>query len=396
MRDVTGVIQLEEQFHQAQKMEAVGLLAGGIAHDFSNLLTVIRMSTWLLQRQLTPDHPLWKPVERIDERCEHGFALTKQLLTVSHREITEPQKLNLNTVIENLGSMLRRIIGEDIRLSIALEDPLWPVFMDPTQVDQTIMNLVVNARDAMPQGGRLTMNTVNVVLDESYAARNVDVQPGEYVLLRIVDTGVGMDDEVQAHIFEPFFTTKEPGQGTGLGLATVFGIVKQNRGHIEVDSEVGKGTRFRIYIPRADETADEPASQPRTPAEVRSVRGTETILLAEDDTAVRELTADILDLCGYEVLASRNGVEALEISDGHDGPIHLLLSDIVMPGMSGPELRKRLISRRPDTRVLYMSGHTDRERVYHGAMEDGTPILSKPVTQERLTTRIRILLDEGT
>ena len=394
MRDVTGVLQLEEQFHQAQKMEAVGLLAGGIAHDFSNLLTVIRMSTWLLQRELTPAHLLWKPVQRIDERCEHGFALTKQLLTVSHREITEPRRLNLNTLIENLSSMLRRIIGEDIRLSIALEEPLWPVLMDPTQLDQTIMNLVVNARDAMPQGGTLTMNTVNAVLDEAYAARNVDVQPGEYVVLSITDSGVGMDAEVRAHIFEPFFTTKEPGQGTGLGLATVFGIVKQNMGHIEVDSEVGKGTRFRIYLPRADETADRAASEPRTSAEVRSVQGTETILLAEDDPAVLEVTADILDLFGYNVLTSSNGREALEISDGHDGPIHLLLSDIVMPGMSGPELRKQIKTRRPDMQVLYMSGYTDRERVYHGAIDDGTPILSKPVTQEGLTTRIRGLLDD--
>jgi PAS domain S-box-containing protein len=395
MRDVTGVLQLEEQFRQAQKMEAVGLLAGGIAHDFSNLLTVIRMSTWLLQRELTPDHPFWKRVQRIDERCEHGFALTKQLLTVSHREITEPQRLNLNTLIENLSSMLRRIIGEDIRLSIALEEPLWPVLMDPTQLDQTIMNLVVNARDAMPQGGTLTMNTTNVVLDEAYAARSVDVQPGEYVVLTIIDSGVGMDADVRARIFEPFFTTKEPGQGTGLGLATVFGIVKQNRGHIDVESEVGKGSRFRIYFPRADETADRAALRPRTSAEVRSVQGTETILLAEDDPAVREVTADILDLFGYNVLTSGSGMEALEISDGYDGPIHLLLSDIVMPGMSGPELRKQLKTRRPDTRVLYMSGYTDRERVHHGAMDDGTPILSKPVTQEGLTTRIRGLLDEG-
>jgi CheY-like chemotaxis protein len=223
----------------------------------------------------------------------------------------------------------------------------------------------------------------------------VDVQPGEYVALSISDTGVGMDDEVKAHIFEPFFTTKAPGQGTGLGLATVFGIVKQNRGHIEVDSEVGKGTSFRIYLPRMDEKADRAASQPRTPPEIRSVQGMETILLVEDDPAVRELTSEILDVFGYEVLTSSNGLEALEVSDGHDGPIHLLLSDIVMPGMSGPELRKRLRTRRPDTRVLYMSGYTDRERVYHGALDDGTPILSKPVTQERLTTRIRVLLDEG-
>lgn len=239
------------------------------------------------------------------------------------------------------------------------------------------------------------MNTVNVVLDEAYAARNVDVQPGEYVVLSIGDTGVGMDDEVKAHIFEPFFTTKAPGQGTGLGLATVFGIVKQNRGHIEVDSEVGKGTRFRIYVPRMDETADRAVSQPRTSAEVRSVQGTETILVAEDDPAVRELTADILAIHGYDVLTSRNGLEALEMSAGHDGPIHLLLSDIVMPGMSGPELRKELKTRRPDMSVLYMSGYTDRERAYHGAMDDGTPILSKPVTQQGLTTRIRVLLDEG-
>ena len=379
--------QTQAQLLQAQKMEAIGRLAGGVAHDFNNTLTVIHLSTQLLKRQLRSEDPLWEYVQQIEEAGERAAALTKQLLSFSRREIVEPRVVDLSREIGNLSRMLQRIISEDIELVTVLADNLWPVYLDPAQIDQAIVNLVVNARDAMPSGGRLTIETTNIVFDEAYAARHVDVQPGEYVRLTVSDTGVGMDEEVKSHLFEPFFTTKERGEGTGLGLSSVFGIVKQNAGHIWVYSQVGQGTTFQIYLPRTREIG-----APVSPRPIASsiVRGTETILVVEDDTAVRGLALQILRTHGYQVLAAGSGAEALRISREHDSPIHMLLTDVVMPHMSGKELAEQLQSQRPDMRVLYMSGHS------HQVMEEGGVLLPKPFTAETLTQKIRVVLDART
>jgi two-component system cell cycle sensor histidine kinase/response regulator CckA len=376
--------QTQAQFLQAQKMEAIGRLAGGVAHDFNNTLTIIHLSLQLLKRKLRPEDPLWEYVQQIEEAGERATALTKQLLSFSRREVVEPRVVDLGREIGNLSRMLQRIIGEDIELVTVLADDLWPIYADPAQIDQTIVNLVVNARDAMPNGGRLTIETANVVLDEAYAARHVDVRPGEYVRLTVGDTGVGMDEEIKAHLFEPFFTTKEPGQGTGLGLSTVFGIVKQNAGHIWVHSRVGQGTTFKIYLPHTKK------DEPQVPSHITPVsafRGTETILVVEDDAAVREVAMQILQAHGYQVLAAGTGAEALRVSRQHDSPIHLLLTDMVMPQMNGVELAERLQSRQPGMRVLYMSGHG------HRVVEEGMVLLSKPFTVEALIRKVRAVLD---
>jgi two-component system, cell cycle sensor histidine kinase and response regulator CckA len=359
------------------------------------LLTVIHLSTRLLQRQLHAEDPLWEPVQRIREAGERATSLTKQLLSFSRREMVEPQVLNLNRVVEDLNLMLQRIIGENIQMVTVLAKDLWLVDVDPSQMDQVIVNLVVNARDAMPGGGTLTIETANVVLDEGYVAASVDAQPGEHVMLAIGDTGSGMAEEVKAHLFEPFFTTKQRGQGTGLGLPTVFGIVKQNEGHIRVHSEVGVGTTVRIYLPSAGraETPRRAVSRPFTSPTERLVQGTETLLVVEDEAAVRELAVQVLESCGYRVLEARNGLEALRIGEQHDGPIHLLLTDVVMPEMNGKELANRLQSQRPAMRVLYMSGYADDTIIRHGVLAAGTSFLSKPLTLENLTQRVRAVLD---
>jgi PAS domain S-box-containing protein len=382
--------QLEEQFRQAQKMEAIGRLAGGIAHDFNNLLTVIHLSTRLLERELHPQDPLCQHVQRIQDAGRRATNLTKQLLAFSRREIVELQILNLNDLIGDLSKMLQRIIGEDVELVMELAEDLWPVEIDPTQVDQVLMNLAVNARDAMPAGGRLTLATANVALDKAYAALHLEAQPGEYVLLSVSDTGVGMSDEVKAHLFEPFFTTKEKGKGTGLGLATVYGIVKQNGGHIGVYSEEGLGTTLRIYLPRAEAKQAETPS-PAAPA--GTTRGTETILIVEDRADVRDLAVQVLSMRGYQVLAAGDGTEALQVSRGYDGPIHLLLTDLVMPQMDGAELARRLRSQRPETRVLYMSGYADRPLVKEIMDDKGATFLPKPFTLESLAEKVRAVLD---
>jgi PAS domain S-box-containing protein len=395
MRDITERIQMEEQFYQAQKMEALGQMAGGIAHDFNNLLTVIQLSTRLLQRQLRLEDPLWEHVQRIRETGERATSLTKQLLRFSRREVVDLQVLNLNHVVEDLGRMLQRIIGETIELVTVLAEDLWQVEVDPSQIDQVIVNLVVNARDAMPKGGTLTIKTANVTLDEAYVAAHVDAQVGEHVLLSIEDTGVGMDEEVKAHLFEPFFTTKQRGQGTGLGLSTVFGIVRQNRGHIRVYSEVGVGTTVRIYLPsiRMTEALRPGPSHSLPSATDRLVRGTETVLVVEDEADVRTLAVQVLQSCGYQVLTARNGLEALQISEQHDGPVHLLLTDVVMPQMSGRELADRLQQQRPAVRVLYMSGYAGDALMQNGALAAGTAFLTKPLTVEALTQKVRAMLD---
>ncbi len=393
MRDVTREIQLEEQFHQAQKMEALGQLAGGVAHDFNNLLTVIHLSTRLLRRQLRPEDPLWEHVVRIEEAGERAAKLTRQLLSFSRREVVEPRVLNLNQIVGDLSRMLQRIIGENIELKTVLADGLLPIKADPSQIDQVILNLAVNARDAMPHGGTLTIETSNIFLDQFYVASHVDARPGQHVLLSISDTGVGMNDEVKAHLFEPFFTTKERGQGTGLGLATVFGIVKQNGGHIRVYSEVGQGTTFKIYLPCTQDTGEQPPANVRPPATDSLVRGTETVLVVEDKHEVRDLIVQVLSSCGYQVLTAANGPEALQIGDQHAGPIHLLLTDVVMPRMNGKELADQFRERRPQLRVLYMSGYADNAIVEHGALMPGAAFLSKPFTVEDLMQKVRAVLD---
>jgi CheY-like chemotaxis protein len=320
--------------------------------------------------------------------------LTRQLLAFSRREIVEPQVLDLNQVLGNLDMMLRRLIGEDIDLATHLPSGLWPVKIDPTQVEQVVVNLAVNARDAMPTGGKLTIETANVVLDEVYAAQHLEVEPGEYVLLAISDNGVGMSEDILDRIFEPFFTTKERGKGTGLGLATVFGIAKQNQGHISVYSEVDRGTTFKIYLPRAAEGAR--AAPQATSDRATLPRGSETLLLVEDETPVRELSRDILTGQGYLVLTAKDGVEALEIAQRHQGPIHLLLTDVVMPRLGGRALADHLHTSRPEMRVLYTSGYTDDAIVHHGVLDEGVHFLSKPYDLEELARKVReVLSSEG-
>jgi signal transduction histidine kinase/DNA-binding response OmpR family regulator len=383
--------QMEEQFHQAQKMEAIGRLAGGIAHDFNNLLTVIDMGTQFLKRGLQAEDPRLSHVKRVRDAGQRAAGLTRQLLAFSRQEIVEPQILDLNQVLGDLDRMLRRIIGEDVDLTLHNASDLRPVKIDPSQIEQVVINLAVNARDAMPTGGKLTIETNNVVLDEAYAAHHVEVEPGEYVSLVVSDNGVGMTDEVKARIFEPFFTTKEKGKGTGLGLATVFGIVKQSEGHIRVYSEPGLGTTFRIYLPSI--TAGRPVpSHPPTGDEVLA-RGSETLLLVEDEMPVQELTRDILVAQGYRVLTAMDGEEALQVAMTHEGPIHLLVTDVVMPRMSGRALADQLCSSRPDTRVLFVSGYTDDAIVRHGVLAKGVQFLSKPFGMETLARKVRAVLD---
>jgi two-component system cell cycle sensor histidine kinase/response regulator CckA len=378
---------------QQERLAAVGQLSGGIAHDFNNILTVIQLSIRLLEREIQGGHPLWPHVERIRESGNRATSLVKQLLSFSRREVVEPRQLDLNEHITELEKMLRRIIGEDIELKTSLAENLWPVVMDPAQVDQVVMNLAVNARDAMPQGGTLIIETSNVILDEAYAARYLSVEPGEYVLLTISDTGVGMSAYVKSRIFEPFFTTKEWGKGTGLGLATVYGIVKQNEGHIGVYSEIGQGTVFKIYLPRLEQARVEMHSPQEPATRDQVMRGNETILLVEDAEDLRKLSAGILADLGYQVLIAQDGHEALAIAEQHDGPIHLLLSDVVMPGMSGPDLADRLRAQRPETRVILMSGYANETLSRHGVLINSASILTKPLTLERLTEKVRQVLD---
>jgi len=382
--------QTQTQLFQAQKMEALGRLAGGIAHDFNNLLTIIDISGRLLERQLHPDDPLSEHVRRILEAGERAANLTTQLLSFSRREIIEPRIVDLNRLVGDLGRMLQRIIGEDVRLVMDLAEDLKPVKVDAAQVEQVIVNLAVNARDAMPQGGRLSIETANTVLDRAYASSQVDVRPGEYVVITVGDTGVGMSDEVKAHLFEPFFTTKERGQGTGLGLPTVFGIIKQNGGHIEVRSEIGVGTTFEIFLP-VTERVEAPTAAPTT--SVHEVTGTETILLVEDEAPVRELAVQILSAHGYHVLAAENGPRALEVSNEYRGTIQLLLTDVVMPQMNGKELAHSLQAMRRDIRVLYISGYSEDVIAHHGIVEEGAVVLAKPFTLEALTRKVRAILD---
>jgi two-component system cell cycle sensor histidine kinase/response regulator CckA len=389
-RDITEQKSLEAQLRHSQKMEGVGQLAGGIAHDFNNLLTVINSYSAMVLDELDFSNPfVRKGLEQIKEAGYRAASLTRQLLMFSRQQVVEPKVLDLNEIVLNTAKLLRRLIGEDITQVLCLHPALERVNIDPGQLEQVIMNLAVNARDAMPGGGQLTIETNNVELDQAYVRAHALVEPGPYVMLAVSDTGCGMDAATQARIFEPFFTTKGPGKGTGLGLATVDGIVKQSGGNIWVSSEVGTGTTLRIYFPRVEQTSELPESG-AAPAEL--FRGSETVLLVEDEGMVLALAQAILERCGYHVIAAGNGQDALRFAQESQEPIHLLLTDTIMPVMNGPELAKQVRSIRPETKVLFMSGYTDRVIAYTAALEPGTAFLQKPFTPQTLTQKVHEVL----
>lgn len=384
----------EERLRQSQKMEAIGSLAGGVAHDFNNLLSVILSYSSLLVAELKHPDPMRADLEEIQLAARRAADLTRQLLAFSRRQILQPVCVNLNDVVSQTDKMLRRLIGEDIELTTVRAPALGMVMVDPSQIEQLIMNLAVNARDAMPRGGKLLIETMDVLLDGAYAAGHAKVTPGPHVLLAVTDTGLGMDKAIQARMFEPFFTTKEKGQGTGLGLSTVFGIVEQSAGTIEVDSELGQGTTFKIFFPRADPAVDAPPA-PEIPVPGLS-RGSETILLVEDEEQVRNVAQTILRRSGYHVLVAQSGGDALLICEQHPAAIHLLLTDVVMRRMSGRQLAKRLRVIRPGMKVLFMSGYTDSSIIHHGVLDSDMAFLQKPLTPESLTRKIRSVLSEAT
>jgi two-component system, cell cycle sensor histidine kinase and response regulator CckA len=387
--DLTAQRQVEQQLLVAQRMEAVGRLAGGVAHDFNNLLTVITNCTSLVLEQFTRDDPMRADLQEVAKAAEHAAKLTRQLLAFSRRQVFELEILDLNQVVCGMDKMLRRLIGEDIELGVELAPDLGNVSVDRGQIEQVLMNLVVNSRDALPTGGAVKMCTHNVNVGEADVTEHGVPQPGPYVVLEVTDNGCGMAEATKARIFEPFFTTKEVGKGTGLGLATVFGIVQQCGGNIWVYSEPGNGTTFRIYLPQADEV--EPSSHevivPMT------LEGTETILLVEDQDEVRQVALHILRRYGYHVIEARNAGEALLTCERHPRAIHLLLTDVVMPQMNGRELAERLLKIRPDMRVLYMSGYTEDAIVRHGVLDSGIAYLQKPFEPEKLARRVREVLE---
>jgi PAS domain S-box-containing protein len=386
--DLTAHKQLEEQLSQSQKMEAVGRLAGGIAHDFNNLLMVIGGQTGRLLDKLPENEPLRKNAEAIASAADRAAGLTQQLLAFSRRQVLSPQVLSLNAVVRNVYGMLERVIGEDINCVMSLSEGIPSVRADPGRIEQALLNLAVNARDAMPGGGTLSISTSVVELDEVYSRQHVGAKPGRYVMLAVSDSGCGMDPETRTRVFEPFFTTKEVGKGTGLGLSMVYGIVKQSGGYIWVYSELGLGTTFKIYLPATEAPAE--SLQPRVAASAPT--GTETILLVEDEDGVRELLEEILTAQGYHVLAASRGVEALQISELLDEDIQVLVTDVVMPHMSGHELAMRLRARRPGLRVLYLSGYTDEAIAHHGDIEVDADFLQKPFTRAALATKVRDVL----
>jgi len=388
--DMTERRRLEEQLLQSQKMEAVGRLAGGIAHDFNNLLTAIAGYSALLIEQLPENDPRRESAEEIREAGRRAAGLTQQLLAFSRRQVLEPRVLDLNAVIASMEKMLRRVIGEDVELTTALDSGLWRTLADPGQIEQAIVNLVVNARDAMPRGGRLTLETGNVTLDEQFASAYATVHPGPHVMLAVSDTGVGIEASLQARLFEPFFTTKERGKGTGLGLSTTYGIVKQSGGSIWVYSEPGHGTTFKIYLPRCDEPLDARAA-PAPPAKPRP--GSETVLLVEDEPEVRRLVEKLLRMEGYAVLSAGSPAEALAAAKAVRHEIAILVTDVIMPGMNGQELARVLAADLPAMRVLYMSGYTDAAIAHQGILPPGTAFLSKPFTPDALARKIREVLD---
>ena len=390
-RDITERLSLEEQLRASQKMEAIGRLAGGVAHDFNNLLSVILSYTRFAMDGASEIPALQKDLQEVQKAGESAAKLTKQLLAFSRKQVLETRILNLNRIIRHLENILGRMIGQDIELELRLASDLGSIRADPGQLEQVITNLVINARDAMTHGGRLTVETENVDLDDVYAARHLEVTAGQHILLKITDTGCGMDQTTQQRLFEPFFTTKEPGKGTGLGLSTVYGIVKQSGGHICVHSELGRGTTFQVYLPRFIEDPVSPSTEIECPA---LTAGSEVILLVEDEEAVRKCTTRILQAAGYIVIPAARGAEAQQWCAQHDEKIHLLLTDVVMPKMDGHQLAEELLLTRPDLRVLYMSGHTDNAIVHDGILLPGTNLLSKPFTQAELRQKVREALEQ--
>jgi signal transduction histidine kinase len=380
--------QLAEQLRQAQKMEAIGRLAGGIAHDFNNLLTAINGYSLLALRTLPPHHPLRETLEHIAEAGARASTLTSRLLAFSRRQVLQLQQVNLNTVVADIGHMLTRIIGEDVRLEVRLFPTLWPIKADPAQLEHVIVNLAVNARDAMPHGGTLSITTANVAGDFPEGLAQGGVEGCPYVMLTISDTGVGMSDDVKAHLFEPFFTTKEVGKGTGLGLPLVYGVVKQSEGHIQVQSAPGHGTTFRLYFPPMQDELPEPETERREEPPNKA----ETILLVEDETIVRSLVRDVLLAQGYTVLEAENGEVALHKSQAYPDPIHLLVTDVVMPGIPGRAVAEQLVTQRPQMQVLFMSGYTDDAVLQYGVLHASMNFIQKPFTPEVLVQKIRDIL----
>jgi len=389
--DLTERRSLEEQFRQSQKMDAVGRLAGGIAHDFNNLLTVIRLNTEIIIEGFDPTDPRCEDVKQIRSAAERASGLTRQLLAFSRKQILQPRVLDMNSVVGNVEPMLRRLIGEDITIASSCAARGY-VVADPGQLEQVLMNLVVNARDAMPQGGPITVETRNVDLDEHYSSEHAPVVPGRYVMLAVGDTGVGMSRDTKEHAFDPFFTTKEAGKGTGLGLATVYGIVKQSGGYVWIYSEPGLGTTVKIYFPEVSAVAAFATSEPRA-ASSETKRGSETILLVEDEEAVRGLTSRILEKQGYRVIPAQHGREAMDIAAKEEGHIDLVLTDVVMPGMNGRGLVERLSGIRPRIKSLYMSGYTDDDIIRRGFLEPSKSFLQKPFTSDSLLQTVRKVLD---
>lgn len=388
-QDISERRQLEGQLRQAQKMEAVGRLAGGVAHDFNNLLMVIKGHTELLLRALDPAEQITRKVEQIDKAADRASTLTRQLLAFSRMQVLQPQIINLNTIVEEMGKLLPRLIGEDIELIIRTDEDLGTVRADASQMEQVIMNLVVNARDAMPNGGKLVLETANAQLDHSYIASHPLMKEGPYIQLVVTDSGTGMDAETQAHIFEPFFTTKEKGKGTGLGLATVYGIIKQSGGFIWVYSELDKGTSFKIYLPRLDQK-EEHTGAPQKPAELPM--GTETILLTEDEEDVREIAREFLESGGYQVIEAKDGAEAIQLAAKNRGKIHLLVTDMVMPGMTGQELAVQLQAQHPGLCAVYMSGYSEHAATEMANADPSVRLLTKPFSRAAILRAVSEIL----
>jgi len=391
VRDLTKQRQLEEELNQSRKMDAIGQLAGGVAHDFNNLLTVIMSYSSLLLGDIDATDPRRQDVQEISDAAERAAALTGQLLAFSRKQVMHTRPINLNSVVTGVEKMLRRLIGEDIELVISLGDPMHLVNADPGQLEQVIINLAVNARDAMPNGGKLHLTTANAKLPTESRGKRADPSRNGHVMLEVVDTGIGMTREIQQRIFEPFFTTKEAGKGTGLGLATVYGIVKQSGGEVQLHSEPMAGTTFRIFFP-ALATAVE--SLPAVATSQAAPRGDETVLIVEDDAALRALAARVLESSGYKVLLARNGVEALALCAGYQGAIDLVASDVVMPEMSGRPLVEKLAETRGEIRVLFMSGYTDDDVMRRGVLDGRTDFIQKPFTATQFATKVREVLDQ--
>lgn len=390
IEDITAVRETEQQLRQAQKMEAIGQLAGGIAHDFNNLLVVIGGYTELIALDLAPTHHAQPDLEQVKAAVDRAASLTRQLLAFSRPQILQPQILDLNRVLRRVEALLRRVIGENIALVMNLQSSMACVNADPSQIEQVVINLAVNARDAMPTGGRLTIETAEVELNEAYVVRHRGAAGGRHVMIAVTDTGVGMDEATQRRLFEPFFTTKPTGRGTGLGLATVYAIVKQSRGSVWVDSELGRGSVFKIYLPATAAPA-ETLDDSRSPD--RPSTGTETVLVVEDQEEVRAVIAATLQRHGYSVLLASDANDAIAASRNHSGPIHLVLSDVVLPSLSGRDLARQLLVDHPDVRVLYMSGYTDDAIVHHGVLGPGLAFIQKSFTGNALLQEIRNVLD---